>query len=312
MNMKIKNILIAACLMTAANVYAQDCVMPISIQLDEDFTNVPPAASTILYQSLSRVATENGLTTESPITPFVLTVHCDVLDKSNLPGPPVQTVYNLGITFYMADTYSQKKFGTVYITLDGVGTGEVKSYINAFRRISANNSQITSLINRGKKNMLNYYDTQYPNIIKEAKRLASLHQYEEALTMVLSIPICSKGGDEASMYGLQLYTKYLDRMNLYLLNQAKALWAAGQDQQTAYDVCAMLAQIDPDAACYGEAGKLMKEVKARVRSDIDFEMREKYHDQINLEKDRIAAARAVGVAFGNGQKPTTTNLMWLR
>ena len=74
----------------------------------------------------------------------------------------------------------------------------------------------------------------------------------------------------------------------------------------------MLALIDPDAACYGEAGKLMKEVKARVRSDIDFEMREKYHDQIKLEKDRISAVRAIGVAFGNGQKPTTTNLMWLR
>lgn len=310
--MKIKKILITACLLTAANAYAQECVMPISIQLDEDFTNVPSAASTVLYQSLSRVATENGLTTNSPITPFVLTVHCDVLDKSNLPGPPIQTVYNLGITFYMADTYTQKKFGTTYISLDGVGTGEVKSYINAFRRISANNSQIINLINRGKKNMMNYYDTQYPNIIKEAKRLVSLQNYEEALSMVLSIPVCSKGGDEASKFGLQLYTKYLDRMNLYLLNQAKALWAAGQDQQTAYDVCAMLAQIDPDAACYGEAGKLMKEVKARVRSDIDFEMREKYHDQIKLEKDRISAARAIGVAFGNGQKPTTTNLMWLR
>lgn len=310
--MKIKQLLSAVCLMAAANAYAQDCVMPISIQLDEDFTNVPSAASTVLYQSLLRVATENGLTTESPTTPFVLTVHCDVLDKSNLPGPPIQTVYNLGLTFYMADTYTQKKFGTAYIALNGVGTGEVKSYINAFRRISGSNGEIRSLINRGKKNMMNYYDTQYPNIIKEAKRLASLQNYEEALTMVLAIPVCSKGGDEASRYGLQLYSKNLDRMNLFLLNQAKALWAAGQDQQTAYDVCAMLAQIDPDAACYGEAGKLMKEVKQQVRSDIDFEMREKYRNEVQLERDRIAAARAVGVAFGNGQKPTTTNLMWLR
>ena len=310
--MKIRNILIAICLLTATGTYAQDCVMPISIQLDEDFSNIPTAASTVLYQSLNRIATENGLTTDSPTTPFVLTAHCDVLDKSNLPGPPIQTVYNLGITFYMADTYTQKKFGTAYITLDGVGTGEVKSYINAFRRISANNNEITSLINRGKKNMMNYFDTQYPNIIKEAKRLTSLQNYEEALTMVLSIPVCSKGGDEASKYGLQLYTKYLDRMNLFLLNQAKALWAAGQDQQTAFDVCAMLAQIDPDATCYAEASKLMKEIKSQVRSDIDFEMRQKYNDQIDIEKARIAAAKAVGVAFGKGQKPTTTNLVWLR
>ena len=74
----------------------------------------------------------------------------------------------------------------------------------------------------------------------------------------------------------------------------------------------MLAQIDPDAACYAEAKALMKEVKAQVRSDIDLEMREKYYDQIQLEKSRIEAARAVGVAYGNHQKPTTTSLMWLR
>ena len=310
--MKIRNIISIACLILTANVYAQECVMPISIQLDEDFTNIPSAARNVLYQSLNRIATENGLTSDAPTTPFVLTAHCDVLDKSNLPGPPVQTVYNLGITLYMADTYTQKKFGTAYITLNGVGTGEVKSYINAFHRINASNSDIQSFIELGKKRMMNYYDTQYRNIIKEAKRLASLQNYEESLAMVLSIPLCSKGGEEASRYGLQLYTQYLDRMNLFLLNKAKALWAAGQDQQTAYDVCAMLAKIDPDAACYGDAGTLMKEVKSQVRSDIDFEMREKYHDEVLIEKTRIEAARAVGVAYGNGQKPTTTNLMWLR
>lgn len=302
----------ALCLIACANLQAQDCVLPVSVQLDEDFANVPTAAKNVLYQSLNRIATENGLSTDSPTCPFVLTAHCDVLDKSNLPGPPIQTVYNLGVTFYMADTFTKKKFGTAYVTLDGVGTGEVKSYINAFRRISASNGEIKGLINRGKKSMMNYYDTQYPNIIKEAKRLESLQNYEEALTMVLAIPVCSKGGEEASRYGMQLYTKNLNRMNLFLLNRAKALWVAGQDQQTAYDVCAMLSQIDPDAACYGEASKLMKEVKSQVRSDIDFEMREKYHDQIQLEKNRIAAVRAIGVAFGNGQKPTTTNLMWLR
>lgn len=310
--MKIKSIILASCLFAAFNLNAQECVMPISIQLDEDFTNVPDAASKVLYQSLNRIATENGLTSEAPTTPFVLTAHCDVLDKSNLPGPPIQTVYNLGLTLYMADTYTQKKFATAYITIDGVGTGEVKSYINAFKRINTKSDEIKSLVNKGKANMMKYYDTQYQVILKEAKRLVSLQNYEEALMQVLSIPVCSKGGEEASRYGLEIYTKNLDRLNLYLLNQAKALWAAGQNQETAYKVCSMLAQIDPDASCYDDATKFMKEVKGQVRSDIDFEMRDKYNDQIELEKNRIAAARAVGVAFGNGQQPSTTNLMWLK
>ena len=136
--------------------------------------------------------------------------------------------------------------------------------------------------------------------------------YEGALAIVLSIPICSKGGEAASKYAQQLYQKNLNRMNLFLLNRARALWAAGQDQNTAYEVCSLLAQIDPDAACYADAAKLMTEVKRQVRSDIDFEMRQKYNDQVKIERERIAAIRAIGVAYGKGQQPTTTNLMFLR
>lgn len=310
--MKIKHIITSVCLLASAYTHGQDCVIPVSVQLDEEFTNVPPAAIRVLYQALTRIATENGFTTDAPTSPFVLTAHCDVLDKSNLPGSPIQTVYNLGLTLYMADVNLQKKFGTAYITLDGVGTGEVKSYTHAFRGIRSSREEVKNLIVNGKKKMMDYYDTQYKNIIREAKRLESTNRHEEALAMVMAIPLCSKGGEEASSYAVQLYARNLDRMNLFLLNKAKGLWAAGQGQAVAKEVCAMLAQIDPDAACYSDAADLMKDVKTQVRSDIDFEMREKYHDRVQLEKERIAAARAVGVAYGNGQKPTTTNLMWLK
>lgn len=310
--MKIKNLLWTVGLFATVSSYAQDCVLPVSIQLDEDFTQVPSAAKTILYQSLLRIASDNGLATEAATSPFVLTVHCDLLDKSNLPGPPMQTVCNLGVTIYMADTYAQKKMGSTYLTLNGVGAGEVKSYINAFKRINSNSNDIKAFIANGKKNMMTYYDSQYKNIIEEARRLESLQKYEEALALVLSVPLCSKGGEETAKYGLQLYLKNLDRMNLFLLNEAKAMWASGQSQETALFVFAMLAKIDPDASCYADANKLMKEIKEQTRSDIDFEMRQKYNDEVKLEHERIETARAVGVAYGNGQKPTTTNLMWLK
>ena len=41
------------------------------------------------------------------------------------------------------------------------------------------------------------------------------------------------------------------------------------------------------------------------------ENREKYKDEAGLKKQRIEAARAIGVAFGNGQQPVTTNITWL-
>ncbi|MBR4066634.1 MAG: hypothetical protein IKJ97_07765 [Bacteroidaceae bacterium] len=307
-----KYILLLLCFMQSMLSFAQDCVLPVSVRLDEDFADVPKSACNVLLNSLNRIALENNLTTEAPSSPFILTARCDVLEKSNLPGPPIQTVYNLGLTLYILDTYNQKKFSSTYIATNGVGKGEVKSYINAFKKINANSEEIKDFISVAKSKMLNYYDTQYQNIIKEAKKLASLQRYEEALAMVLAIPVCSKGGDEAQSYGYALYEEHLDRMNLFLLNRAKALWSANQTQQVALDVCGMLANIDPYAACYDDAAKLMAEVKGQVREDIDFEMRQKYNDSLQLERDRIKAAMAVGVAFGNNQQTQTTNLMWLK
>lgn len=311
--MNIKKILLSAVLaLTTICGQAQDCALPIAIRLDNDFSNIPAESSDMLYQTLMRIATENGLSTDAVHTPFILTAHCNVLDKSNLPGPPVQTVYNLGLTLYIADTYNQKKFATAYLTLKGVGNGETKSYIQAFRQLNANTGKIQSLINDGKAKMMNYYNTQYRTIINEAKRLAAQQQYEEALMMVMGIPACSKGGEEATRYCLQLYSQYIDRLNLFLLNQARALWTAGQTQESAIEACSLLAQIDPDASCYADAVRMMSEIKKQVRSDIDFEVRQKYNDSVETERARIEAIRAIGVAYGKGQQPTTTNLMWLR
>ena len=74
----------------------------------------------------------------------------------------------------------------------------------------------------------------------------------------------------------------------------------------------ILFKIDPEAACYNDALSLAKEIKSQVRSDLDLEMREKYHDKVKIEEQRIEAIRAIGVAYGNGQKPQTTNITWLR
>ena len=38
----------------------------------------------------------------------------------------------------------------------------------------------------------------------------------------------------------------------------------------------------------------------------------KYQDSVDVEKERINAMREVGVAYGRGQQPTTTNIGFLR
>lgn len=291
---------------------AQDCRIPLSVIVDNPDGTLPGAVENALGNSLERAVTANGMSADLQYGQFILVPRIDVLDKSIHQGPPVQVVNNLGVTLYIADAYSKTKFSSIYLELDGVGNNETKSMMVAVRQLNASNGRLATFIESGKKKIIDYYDRNYKRILSEAQRKVGMQRYEEAIMLAASIPACSTGGDEATAFGMKIYTKYRDICNQKILNRAMAIWAANPTADGAHEAGIYLAAIDPEAACYNDALKLYSEIKAQVRSDIDFEVRGKYKDEVSIKKQSVEAMRAIGVAFGNGQKPTTTNLMWLR
>jgi hypothetical protein len=93
--------------------------------------------------------------------------------------------------------------------------------------------------------------------------------------------------------------------------KAQTVWAAAPNPDGARKAGVFLTKIYPEASCYGEAAKLLEEMRNRVSEEWNLELR-RYGDSVSLEKQRIDAWREVGSAFGKGQQPSTTNLMWLR
>lgn len=291
---------------------AQECEIPMSVLLQEGVVNVPESAAQVLDNQLRRIALKSGVNTQIEFSQFALTAHVDQLDRYLTNTVPAKVVNQFGVTLYIADVLDQKKFSSTYIEIKGVGDNETKSVTNAFRQLNASNASIQSFVKKGREEIINYYNTQYPNLLKEAQRLVSLQQYSKALAICASVPVCSKGGDAASQLGEEIYGRQLNYINQQIINEAQAIWAAGQDDDAAMEAAELLAGVDPEAKCYAQAQALLKEIKQQRRSDIDWEARDKYKLQMGLEKNRIEAWRAVGVAYGNHQKPTTTNLTWLR
>lgn len=310
--MKYKTILLSLLAVAGLSAKAQDCLLPLSVNTSELNTKLSDNAQSVLENSLNRIATRNGFSSDLNFNQFILTAKVDQLDKSILPGPPTQVVNDWGVTLYIVDSYGKTKFATEYLEVKGVGTNETKSEINAVRNINAGNAKIEKLIANGKRKIIEYYNANYQNILNEARKKASLKMYEEALALAMSIPECSEGGRAANKVCLQIYEKYRDEISLSLLNKARMAWATSQDASGAAEAAEYLLNIDPDAKCYKDAMALYKEIKGQLRSDIDFETREKYRDSVSIEKQKIDAMRQIGVAYGRGQKAKTTNLMWMR
>jgi hypothetical protein len=159
---------------------------------------------------------------------------------------------------------------------------------------------------------MDYYDANYSNIIKQAHSVSVQKNYEEALYILTAIPPCSKGFDAALKETASVYQSYVNQLCNENLARAHAAWAAQQNSRGAADAGDFLQFIYPDAACYGEAMSLYKEIKGKVLDDWKFTMR-MYDDQISLEKQRISAYRDIGVAWGtHQQRPIIKNYQWIR
>ena len=232
--------------------------------------------------------------------------------KDILPGPPTQISQNIEITLYIADYFDQKIYSSTTIKATGVGTNETKSFINALQNMPVKSPQLNRFVTEGKDKILAYYRQQGDLIIQQAKTLAAQRKYEEAFFLLTAIPDAVRDVYERAMDAtLEIYQSYVDYLCDVNLAKARAAWAAHQNSQGAEAAGVFLSQIYPDAKCHAEAMELYAESRDKVLADWQFEMK-KWQDGIDLESQRIEAMRQIGVAYGNGQQPTTYGIGWLR
>lgn len=304
----IRYIFASALLVNAVGMTAQECDIPMSVIVDQGFSQLTTEASSVLDTQLKRLAQQSGLDVGWDNANFAITAKFDQMDRYVVGSAPTQLANVFGVTLYVADVYHQKLFSSTYLDLKGVGTNETKASINAIKQLNLNNQGVSSFLSDAKQKIIYYYDSQLPTIIKDARTKASMKNYAEALAMLAVIPTCCNGYDRAMKEALRIYYLYRDEYALAQLNKARALWAANPTQAGSEEVVEILASIDPDAKCYSQAMNLLSQVAKVVKTDVDYETKKKYEDTVELEKLRINAIAEIGKGYA-ANRPT--NILFL-
>lgn len=278
--------------------------------VSDDVGDMSSSAKKMLANKLGQIVTKNGIGGSSLNPKFILTPTVTVLSKDLTATAPPMTALVLDVTLYIGDGIEGTKFASTSIQIKGVGTNETKAYISALKRISSKNTDIADFIEEGKTKIMAYYNTKCDFIIKEAKVLEDANQYDAAILKLSSVPDVCKECYEKCLDAIgPIYQKQIDRECTIKLGQAKNHWSAAQDEAAAKSASRHLANIDPEAACYDEAQALAEQIGKKVKElnerEWDFKMK-KYEDGVDIAKKRIAAAKAVGVAYGNNQPKTVT------
>lgn len=300
-----------AALMSATMFAAETEYLPISVYAADDTESFPQGAKAMVENKLTQLLTKNGIAGLDYLGQFVLTVTTTPLDKDVIPGPPQKISEKMEMNLYIVDAYARTIFSSTSITVRGIGETENKCYLNAISHMPLQTPQMAQFVAEGKQKIIAYYDHEGEAIIKKAHFLSVQKKYDEALYWVSLIPQQSKHYDAAIAAGINIYQEYLDNLCNQNLALARSAWAAEQNSAGAYAAGEYLANILPDAGCYGEAMELYTEIKGKVLDDWKFEMK-KYQDSVDLEKQRIDAMRQIGVAYGENQPQNNTSIEFVR
>ena len=279
--------------------------LALTVWVPDNEGEIPLAAIKVLENKLMQIATQNGITGSTDLLRFILTANIDVLTKDITPTAPVMQAFTLNVNLSIADGVDGKAFSSYSTTVKGVGENETKAYLSALKNLKANNPAYQSFIENGKSKIIAYFNAQCDFIIKHAKTLADMNQFDEAIWNLTSIPdVCPECWNKANITAKMIFKQKIDFECKDRINMANNCWNAGQSWDAANQAGAILSSIDPNSACVDEIKPLAAKIEKRIREVDKREWNYFYDFNIGLTRDWIKAYRDVGVAWGNGQRRT--------
>ena len=310
--MKLRQILLGAAIAAMpVAAAAADCEIGMGIAPIMEGDQVPAAVARQLEAKLKTVLTHVGVAAGDYDCQFFLTGRFDEAFSQEAGGVGGRVLVKTNLQLAICDGENRKVFATATFPLKGVGASDQQALTRALGSLNARNPEFINFVENGKAKIVDYFDKNYPTYMAKAQKALKARDYDEALYWSTSIPECCAGYAQAAELASSIYQDKIDYDGAMLLAQAEGEWASDPSAEGGRAAYGYLSRIDPSAACYAKAKALGKKISASVREDYDFETKEKYRNAVELEKQRIDAARQAAVAWAQNQPKTVVKNNWI-
>lgn len=260
--------------------------------------------ATLLENKLRTLLSQNGMNSQFGNSRFVLVAGLSVIEKEALTTTPVKIVVHLNLNLAVGDGVDGNCYGSRSVEITGVGQNDNQAVSNAVKKLNGKLEGLGDLLQIAKKRIISYYNTNGDAIIKAATAQMNGGNYDEAIYQLSLIPQECNAYSRAQSTLQSAFKKRVNHNSAKLLNEAKAMWSANPTSENAANIVATLSEIDPSAACYGEAKALMSKIEAqgKLEQQREYNLRNKQlNNAYNLEKARINAVAQVATAYAKSR-----------
>lgn len=273
--------------------------------------DVPAGVEKKLQAKLKMVLSHAGVAAGDYDCQFFITGRFDEEFSNEAGGVGGRVLVKSNLQLAICDGDNKKVYATATFPLKGVGATNEQALTRALTSLNAKNPEFINFVENAKNKIIDYFNKNYPTYISKSRAALSHRKYEEALYWASSVPECCNGYDEANALVESIYIDHINYEGEQLLAKAEGEWAANPTASGASAAYRYLSRIDPSSSAYPGAKALGSKMAAAVKADYDFETKEKYRNEVALEKQRIKAARDVAVAWASNQPKTIVHHNWI-
>lgn len=277
--------------------------------------NLPEEARAALETKMLQVATQYGLASNGMTDRFVMTAKVNIVGKDVTNTTPAKVSQKVEVTMFVGDVVDNKAYESVVVTVSGVGQNEVQSMVQAINQIRLSDQRLKTFVENAERKIVDYYTNNCQIILTESGSLASQRKYDAAIAKLMAVPeVCTECYEKCMAKAVEVYNEMMETECQQIIHEARTKWMTHKDYDAAEAALALLSRIPPQAECHTEADGLMSEIdkqlrnleaaaEERRREEWEFRMKQ-YNDRQARYKEMIAAARAIGVAYGENQPKT--------
>lgn len=286
---------------------AQSSDLALQVVVPEEHDVLDADHLQLLSARLNAIATAHGIAGDG-VGSFALYPTVQVVESRTIEGTlrPLHTT-QLEVVLFVASSIAQRKFGSCMLTLQGEGHSRSEALRKALIALQPNDRKVQDFLQQTREKIVTYYERNMTNIIREAELLAANQDFSSAFILLASYPQAVAGSERVQQVADKLCRTYQKQLCQQIVTMAQAA-AAIEDYDQAL---ALLANVDATSDCQADAHRLIASINKDVRSAHAREELQRQREH-TLERDRIAAVRAIGVAYARRQPdPTYVNFVGL-
>ncbi|MBR7031526.1 MAG: hypothetical protein IKI06_09885 [Prevotella sp.] len=240
-----------------------------------------------LERKMTQLLTANGISSQDANNRFVITAKVDITSKDIVASTPQRISEKIDLTFLVGDVVENKVFETITLPLIGIGINENKAFIAAINQVKPQKAELSEFLNRAKNKIVEYYAVRCTQIIKQAQKLSSGNEYDEAIYQLMQVPDICDCAKQCQDLMIEYTIKRNNAIAAQLYNEAKARWAASPTQEGASAVADIIAKIPANTSSQSQINSLINAINKKLRDDEkrqwDFRMKQ-YNDAQEKEQ----------------------------